>query len=86
MVPVRGSPYTSTFVSGLKADVNILNGPSLPKYVIKSIESCQSWMKETSAQCNTKDKDLDVITELIKVVDSVGDVMSNTDTMMLRLD
>ena len=86
MVPVRGSPYTATFVSGLKADMNTLAGPALPKYVIKSIENCQSWMKETQAQCNTKDKDLDVITELIKVVDSVGDVMSNQDAMMLKLD
>jgi hypothetical protein len=38
MVQLRGSPYTATFAEGLKAEVNTLNGPTLPKYVQKTIE------------------------------------------------
>lgn len=47
MVPVRGSPYTANFAAGVKADMNTLNGPVLPKYVAKTIEQTQNWMKET---------------------------------------
>lgn len=58
MVPLRGSPYQSSFVASTPANYNLLNGPLLPKYVTKVIEQSQSWMKESSAAANTKDKDL----------------------------
>jgi hypothetical protein len=38
MVPLRGSPYTASFNSTVKADANHLTGPLLPKYVTKIIE------------------------------------------------
>lgn len=43
-------------------------------------------MKETVANANTKDKNLDDIKCLISVFDSVGSVMENQDSMMLQLD
>lgn len=63
-----------------------MNGPTLPKYVAKTIEQTQNWMKETQANANTKDKNLEDIKQLISVFDSVGSVMENTDVMMLTLD
>jgi hypothetical protein len=85
MVPVRGSPFTATFVEG-KADMNTLSGPSLPKYVARTIDATQTWMKETQSNANTKDKNLEDIKVLISVFDSVGSVMENQETMMLQLD
>jgi hypothetical protein len=86
MVPVRGSPYTATFAEGVKADMNTLNGPVLPKYVAKTIEQTQNWMKETQSSANTKDKNLEDIKVLIQIFDAAASVMENQDTMMLQLD
>jgi dynein heavy chain len=86
MVPLRGSPYSSSFVSGTPANYNVLTGPLLPKYVTKVIEQSQSWMKESSASANTKDKDLTEIKELLSVVDAVKAVHDQSDAMMLQLD
>lgn len=38
MVPLRGSPYKSSFSSATAANHNSLTGPLLPKYVTKTIE------------------------------------------------
>jgi hypothetical protein len=86
MVPLRGSPYTSSFVSTTPVNHNTLTGPLLPKYVTKIIEQSQSWMKETSHNSNTKDKDLTEIKSLLGVVDSVKQVHDQADSMMLQLD
>ncbi len=58
MVPLRGSPYQASFSAATKAEANLLSGTTLPKYVTKSIEQQQLWMKESSNSANTKDKDL----------------------------
>jgi len=47
MVPVRGSPYTASFVSTTPATHNSLTGPQLPKYVTKLIENSQAFIKES---------------------------------------
>lgn len=86
MVPVRGSPYSCTFAQGIKPEMNALNGPALPKYVSRTIESTQNWMKETNAAANTKDKPLEDIKLLISVSDAAKSVMDATDSMMLNLD
>jgi len=86
MVPVRGSPYSASFSNATKAETNHLNGPNLPKYVAKTIEATQTWMKETSNNANTKDKNMEDIKVLISVVDSVKQVTDQNDSMMLQLD
>jgi dynein heavy chain len=86
MVPLRGSPYTSSFVSTTPANHNSLSGPLMPKYVSKVIEQSQSWMKESSGSANTKDKDLTEIMSLLGVVDAVKSVHDNSDNMLLQLD
>jgi dynein heavy chain, axonemal len=86
MVPLRGSPYSAHFCEGVQANTNQLNGPTLPKYVTKMIEQSQTWMKESSAAANTKDKDLTNIKTLIGVVDAVNAVHERSDQIMLQLD
>ena len=70
-VPIRGSPYSASFVEGVKHEMNHMFGPSLPKSTSKAIEHISSWMKETSTAANIKDKNLEDIKVLISVVDAV---------------
>lgn len=86
MVPLRGAPYSSSFVSGVPANNNLLTGPLLAKYVTKVIDQSQTWMKESSAAARTSDKDLTEIKQLLGVVDAVKNVHDNTDSMLLQLD
>lgn len=85
-MPLRGSPYTSSFVATTPTTHNSLTGPLLPKYVTKMIDVSQTWMKESSAAANTKDKDLTEIKELLGVVDAVKSVHDKSDEMLLSLD
>lgn len=86
MVPLRGSPYKSSFKADTPANHNNLIGPLLPKHVTKIIERSQTWMKESSASANTKDKDLTEIKQLLGVVDAVKTVHDQSDHMLLELD
>lgn len=86
IVPVRGSPYTASFVEGIKPEMNHTFGPCLPKCTSKAIEQVSSWMKETSNSANIKDKNLEDIKVLISVVDAVKQVNDQNDSMMLQLD
>jgi len=83
IVPVRGSPYSATFVAGIKPEMNHMFGPCLPKCTSKSIDQVSSWMKETSHAANIKDKNLEDIKVLISVVDAVKQVNDQNDSMML---
>lgn len=86
MVPLRGSPYQASFVSTTPAVNNSLTGPLLPKYIVKTIEQCQSWIKQSAAEAKTSDKDLTDIKQLLGVVDAVKEVNDQADRMLLNLD
>jgi hypothetical protein len=86
MVPLRGSPYQASFVSTTPTTHNSLSGPLLPKYITKTIEQCQSWIKSSSAEAKTNDKDLTDIKQLLGVVDAVKEVNDQADRMLLNLD
>ena len=79
MVPLRGSPYTASFVSTTPTTHNTLSGPCLPKYVTKTIEQASSWMKNSVSEARTNDKDLTDIKQLLGVVDAVKIVQDQAD-------
>lgn len=86
-VPIRGSPYSATFSANAKPDGNANVPPSLVKHVAKSIETKQSFFKETIAGATIKDpKDLEVVKTLIAVKDCVDEVAKQEKAITLQLD
>lgn len=86
MVPLRGSPYKSSFSAKSVANVNNLTGPAMGKYIATELEQIHSFISETTKGAATKDKNIQDVKTLISVKDSVDSVFTLNDDIVLRLD
>jgi hypothetical protein len=86
MVPLRGSPYRSSFSGKSQANVNNLTGPAMGKYIANELEAIHSFLSETTKGASTKDKNIQDVKTLISVKDSVDSVFNLNDEIVLRLD
>jgi hypothetical protein len=76
MVPIRGSPYTASFVPGLKAADNTMTGSIMDKYLKKELDRLNNYMVDSKKEIMTKDKDLKDVKSLLKVKDNVDSVIN----------
>ena len=83
MVPSRGSPYSASFVPGLKAADNTMIGSIMDKYLKKEIDRLNNYMVDSKKEIMTKDKDLKDVKALLKVKDNVDSVINQTDNITL---
>ena len=83
MVPIRGSPYSASFVPGLKAADNTMIGSIMDKYLKKEIDRLNNYMVDSKKEIMTKDKDLKDVKALLKVKDNVDSVINQTDNITL---
>ena len=83
MVPIRGSPYTASFITGLKASDNTMTGSIMDKYLKKELDRLNNYMVDSKKEIMTKDKDLKDVKALLKVKDNVDSVINQTDHITL---
>ena len=83
MVPIRGSPYSASFVPGLKAADNTMIGSIMDKYLKKEIDRLNNYMVDSKKEIMTTDKDLKDVKALLKVKDNVDSVINQTDNITL---
>jgi len=57
-VPLRGSPYKSSFSAKSSSNVNNLTGPAMGKYIANELEQIHSFISETIKGAATKDKNI----------------------------
>ena len=76
MVPIRGSPYRSSFSAKSAPNVNNLTGPAMGKYIATELEQIHTFISETSKGASTKDKSISDVKTLISVKDNVDIVFS----------
>ena len=83
MVPLRGSPYTASFIPGLKAIDNTMTGSIMDKYLKKELDRLNNYMVDSKKEIMTKDKDLKDVKALLKVKDNVDSVINQTENITL---
>lgn len=86
MVPVRGSPYKSSFNATAQPNANTLTGPAMTKYISGGLEEIHSYIMETMKGAQTKDKELTDVKTLISIKDSVESTFTRNDQTILELD
>ena len=86
MVSLRGCPYKASFSNKSAANVNNLTGPAMGKYIQSGLEEIHNFISETSKGAQTKDKNIQDVKNLITVKDSVENVFSLNDEIVLKLD
>jgi len=87
MVPIRGSPYHSSFNEKTNSNYNQILGPAMAKYITSSLEQISEFISTTSKGINLKDKDIENdVKELIAVKEHVENVQSRNDEMVFWLD
>jgi len=87
MVPIRGSPYSSSFNEKTNSNNNQLLGPAMSKYISSSLEEIADFISTTSKGINLKDKDIENdVKQLISVKEHVENVQIKNDEMIFWLD
>jgi hypothetical protein len=76
MVPIRGSPYSASFIPGLKPADNTMTGSIMDKYLKKELDRLNNYMVDSKKEIMTKDKDLKDVKALLKVKDNVDSVIN----------
>jgi hypothetical protein len=76
MVPIRGSPYTASFIHGLKPADNTMTGSIMDKYLKKELDRLNNYIVDSKKEIMTKDKDLKDVKALLKVKDNVDSVIN----------
>lgn len=83
---VRGTPYTTSFVTEAAPKANTMVGPALHKQCVAKIDELQQFMRDTTSGLNTKEKDMTVVMTLLGVKDCVEDCVNKNDAIVLQLD
>jgi len=83
MVPIRGSPYSASFVEKAKQSDNLMTGGLMAKYIQSELTKMTSTMQETKKETATKDKDLKDVKALLKIKEIVEHTFKNADNITL---
>jgi dynein heavy chain len=86
MVHVRGSPYKASFSASAKPAENTMTGGALERHVKAEIQRLQDYMTTSKKECNTKDKDLKDVKQLLGVKETVEGIVANADKTTLTID
>ena len=86
MVPIRGSPYSATFLSNVKASDNKMTGGAMDRQIKKELERLLAHMQETKKDIITKDKDLKNVKVLLGVKENVEATFNHSDLITLQID
>lgn len=86
MVPVRGSPYTTSFVQGIKASDNLMLGGIMDKHIKKELERLTNNLADRKKACRKDDKDIKDVKVLLGVKEATESVIKTTPSIQLEID
>jgi dynein heavy chain len=86
MVPIRGSPYKSSFVGDLKPAENLITGNKMIKQIESEVKRMQGKLADTKKEIIIKDKNLKDVKCLLKVKENVEQTFDSADQITLEID
>jgi hypothetical protein len=86
MVPIRGSPYSATFIEDGKATDNSLTGGVMAKTIQKEIERLSTQLQDQKRDTATKGKELEDIKVVLGIKESVENIKKDENEITLQID
>lgn len=86
MVPIRGSPYKSSFVSTAKAIDNTMSGPLMQSNFKEEVSNLSDYMSKKDKAISLKGKNVEEVATLLGVKEQIEDVFNNEGATTLKID
>lgn len=75
LVPIRGSPYTASFVAeGDAKETNTMQGQAIKEYIRSTLTNIKTFINQAKEDTDYKSKNLEDVKEVITIMASIANI------------